>query len=85
MDSNTPGGVAWVNTGGSFVQLDAGTRGEVYAVDNKGQLYTREGISAGNLKGHKWSKFGNEQLLHVSIGEKFVWGIHNTSMIYILP
>ena len=49
-----PGGVTWIETGGSFKQLDAGVRGEVYAVDDGGRVYTREGISENRPQGTKW-------------------------------
>ncbi len=85
INSSNPGGVAWVQTGGSFIQLDAGMRGDVYAVDKEGQMYTREGTRPGNPQGYKWSKVGNERFLHVSVGEKFVLGIHHNTFLYVLP
>ncbi|XP_028407931.1 fish-egg lectin-like [Dendronephthya gigantea] len=75
--ADVPGGVSWVDTGGTFTQLDTGVRGDVYAVDGGGQLYTREGISEDLPYGRKWSKFGNFLLSHVSVGAKSVIGIHN--------
>jgi hypothetical protein len=66
------GGDSWENTGGSFKQLDTGVRGEVYAVDDEGQVYTREGVTETLPYGTKWSKFGNMLFSHVSVGEKSV-------------
>jgi hypothetical protein len=65
--------------------LDTGVRGQVYAVDNEGQMYTREGIIAGDPVGYKWSKVGDARFLHVSVGDRFVLGIHETTAIYALP
>jgi hypothetical protein len=70
--TSNPAGVSWVDTGGSFKQLDTGVRGDVYAVDNSGQLYIREGVSENSPEGEKWSNFGNKLFKHVSVGEKII-------------
>lgn len=73
--SNNPGGLSWVDTGGSLKQLDCSLHtGEVYAVDDAGQVYTREGITEKLPEGTKWSQFGNMLLAHVSVGDEFVSG-----------
>ena len=55
--------------------LDNGVRGDVYAVDDAGQLYTREGITHDLPQGTKWSTFGNLPCKHISVGYKFILAV----------
>ena len=85
VNASNPGGVEWKDSGGSFKQLDTSVRGEVYAVDNAGQVYTREGITGNLPEGKKWSKFGTKSFKHITAGDKVLFALDTGGYEYILP
>lgn len=57
-----------MTTGGSFKMIDTGVRGNVYALDDAGQVYIREGVTEDHPQGTAWSTFGNFMCKHISVG-----------------
>ena len=53
--------------GGNLKQIEVGTNGDVYGVDDHGNVYHRVGVTAATPVGYSWNKI-SKSASHVSTG-----------------
>ena len=82
MTFDYPQGTSWIDVDGSFVQLETGYQGRVYAVTSDNHLYYRNGICALNPTGHKWIKVDGLQVKHVTVGKSSMFVITTNGTIF---
>ena len=78
-------GLAWQDVEGSFVQLEAGRTGEVYAINANGDLYVREEVCELNPTGKRWRHIQGIAFKHITIGNSYLVGIAKNGTIFITP
>ena len=78
-----PQGTRWIDVDGSFVQLEAGYQGRVYAVTSDNHLYYRSGICAFHPTGNRWREAkGVQGCLHVTVGKSSMFVITTNGTIF---
>ncbi|XP_069497011.1 fish-egg lectin-like [Ambystoma mexicanum] len=76
-------GSGWTYVAGSLVMVEASTDGRVYGVDSEGVAYQRDGITAINPMGTKWTALDFcSKIQHVSFDSGFLWLINQNGNIY---
>ena len=75
MTFNNPQGTEWLDVDGSFVQLEAGHQGRVYAVSTDNFLYYRIGICAFHPTGSAWIQVNGLEVNHVAVGDNILFVI----------
>ena len=67
----------------SMVQIEAGPNGQVWAVNSKGELHTRLGVSKSSPSGLSWQKIGNGNFLSITIGLNKVFAVAKNNTVYM--
>ncbi|XP_077113411.1 fish-egg lectin-like [Ranitomeya variabilis] len=76
-------GSRWQQIDGKLAIVEVGTDGSVYGVNSQGQVYKREGISAGNPIGTSWTQLNfYDTFKHVSYDRGNLWLITEKGVIY---
>ena len=83
MTFDYPQGTGWINVDGSFVQLEAGYQGRVYAVSPDNALYHRIGICAIYPTGSTWRKVKGLEVKHVTVGDSSLFVIATNGSVFM--
>ena len=73
-----PQGTGWLDVDGSFVQLEDGYQGRVYAVSPDNVLNYRSGICATHPTGSAW-----KQVDHVAVGDNTLFVIATNGTVFM--
>ncbi len=79
---NYPQGTSWLDVDGSFVQLEAGSEGRVYAVTANNELYYRVGICVLYPTGKRWKHVKDPRVKHVAVGDKSLFVIATNGTVF---
>ena len=83
MTFDYPQGTGWIDVDGSFVQLEAGSQGRVYAVSADNGLYHRSGICAIHPTGSAWKKAKGLEVKHVTVGDSSLFVIATNGSVFM--
>ena len=75
-----PTGMRWKNVGGYLIQVDSGSKGVVYGIDQNKKLVCRSGIQKDLPTGLKWKKIEGAYE-HVTCGHRGCWAITKDNKI----
>ncbi|KAM4015295.1 fish-egg lectin-like [Anomaloglossus baeobatrachus] len=76
-------GSRWQQVDGKLKMVEVGSDGSVYGVNSQGQVYKREGISAGNPIGTSWTQLNFvDTFKHVSYDQGNLWLLTDKGTIY---
>ncbi|XP_073511452.1 fish-egg lectin-like [Phyllobates terribilis] len=76
-------GSQWQQVDGKLVQLEVGTDGSVFGVNDVGTAFVRDGISASNPTGTVWTVLHFSYFYkHVTYDAGFVWLLTQTGVIH---
>ena len=79
---NNPQGNGWIDVDGSFVQLEAGHQGRVYAVDPDNVLYYRSGICVNHPTGSSWKQVKSLLVDRVAVGDNSLFVIAKNGSVF---
>ena len=83
MTFDYPQGTGWLDVDGSFVQLEAGYQGRVYAVSPDNALYYRSGICATHPTGSAWKQVEGPLVNHVAVGDNTLFVIATNGTVFM--
>ncbi|KAM4014958.1 fish-egg lectin-like [Anomaloglossus baeobatrachus] len=76
-------GSRWQQIDGKLKMVEVSSDGSVYGVNSQGEVYRRDGISAGNPTGTSWTKlYFYDIFKHVSYDQGNLWLITEKGVIY---
>ena len=83
MTFNNPQGTGWLDVDGSFVQLEAGHQGRVYAVSPHNVLYYRVGICVFRPTGSAWKQVEGLLVNYVTVGDNILFIIAKNGSVFM--
>ena len=83
MTFNNPQGTGWLDVDGSFVQLEAGHQGRVYAVSPDNVLNYRMGISTFHPTGSAWKQVEGLLVNRVAVGDNSLFVIAKNGSVFM--
>lgn len=73
----------WMKIGcDRMVQIEAGAKGRVWALNADSELYTRLGVNKTFSSGFSWKKIGSEKFISATIGQSNVYAVDVQKKVY---
>ena len=71
----------WKRVSGKLKHVTVSPGSRVWGVNNEGDIYYRQGITASNKGGTGWTRV-NGNLMQISAGRSGVWGVNTQNQIF---